>query len=57
MIMQWITSYIQTNALLLDFLKGFNTVPHQQLLSKLLSYGIQTQTHFWINLWLTLGKH
>ena len=39
----------QTDIILLDFQKAFDTVPHQQLLSKLSSYGIQNQTYSWIH--------
>ena len=47
---------LQTNVILLDFQKAFDKVPHQQLLSKLSSYGIQNQTDSWINSWLTWRK-
>ena len=46
----------QTDIILLDFQKAFDTVPHQQLLSKLSSYGIQNQAYSWINSWLTGTK-
>ena len=47
---------LQTDVILLDFQKAFNIVPHQRLLSKLSSYGIQNETHSWINSWLTQRK-
>ena len=47
---------LQTDVILLDFQKAFDTVPHQQLLSKLSSYGIQNETYSWINSWLTRRK-
>ena len=47
---------LQTDVILSDFQKAFDTVPHQRLLSKLSSYGIQNQTDSWINSWLTWRK-
>ena len=47
---------LQTDVILLDFQKAFDTVPHQRLLSKLSSYGIQNETYSWINSWLTRRK-
>ena len=47
---------LQTDVILLDFQRAFDTVPHQQLLSKLSSYGIQNETYSWINSWLTRRK-
>ena len=47
---------LQTDVILLDFQKAFNTVPHQRLLSKLSSYSIQNETYSWINSWLTQRK-
>ena len=38
----------QTDAILLDFAKAFDKVPHKRLLSKLTSYGITGNTHNWI---------
>ena len=40
----------QTDAILLDFAKTFDKVPHKRLLSKLTSYGITGNTH-------TIGSH
>ena len=40
----------QTDAILLDFAKAFDKVPHKRLLSKLTSYGITGNTH-------TIGSH
>ena len=47
---------LQTDVILLDFQKAFDTVPYQRLLSKLSSYGIQNETYSWINSWLSWGK-
>ena len=47
---------LQTDVTLIDFQKAFDTLPHQQLLSKLSSYDIQNQTYSWINSWLTGRK-
>ena len=47
---------LQTDVILLNFQKAFDTVPHQQLLSKLSSYGIQNEKYSWINSWLTRRK-
>ena len=45
---------LQTDVVLLT---AFDAVPHQRLLSKLSSYGIQNQvTYSWINSWLTRWK-
>ena len=38
---------------LLDFAKVFDTVPHQQLLTKLHFYGIYNDTYNWIKAWLS----
>ena len=45
--------YKQTDIILLDFSKTFNTVPHQRLLTKLRYYGITGSTYNWIQTWLT----
>ena len=47
----WMTALdnkTQTDAILLDFAKAFDKVPHKRLLSKLSSYGITSNTHNWI---------
>ena len=41
----------QTDAILLDFAKAFDKVPHKRLLSKLTSYGITGNTH------IKIGSH
>ena len=38
----------QTDLAILDFSKAFDRVPHQRLLKKLRHYGIQGNTHKWI---------
>ena len=40
----------------LDFMKAFDTVPHQKLLAKLLSYGITGSVHSWISAFLSNRK-
>ncbi|XP_021338874.1 uncharacterized protein LOC110440250 [Mizuhopecten yessoensis] len=42
----------QVNVMILDFSKAFDTVPHRRLLEKLSHYGIQQETHGWIQHWL-----
>ena len=44
---------IQTDILILDFSKAFDTVAHQRLLKKLTFYGIDNATTQWIRTWLT----
>ena len=39
--------------LVLDFSKAFDTVPHQRLLHKMETYGINNEVHRWIAAWLT----
>ena len=43
----------QTDMIILDFSKAFDTVPHQRLLHKLKFYGIDVDTIKWIESWLT----
>ena len=43
----------QTDIILLDFSKAFDTVPHQRLLTKLRFYGINGNSYNWIQTWLT----
>ncbi len=40
----------------LDFMKAFDTVPHQRLLKKLHGYQIQGRVHAWVKEFLT-GRH
>ena len=42
----------QSDIILLDFAKAFDTVPHQRLLLKLRHYGIQGTINKWIQAWL-----
>ena len=44
---------IQTDVLILDFSKAFDTVAHQRLLKKIEFYGISDNTNAWIKTWLT----
>ena len=44
----------QVDLILLDFSKVFDTVPHQRLLTELVHYEIQGDTHRWIYSWLTV---
>ncbi len=43
----------QVDIAVLDFLKAFDTVPHERLLGKLTHYGINGQIHNWIRMFLT----
>ena len=47
-----IDNRIQTDAILLDFQKAFDKVPHQRLLYKLAYYGISPQAHNWVQSFL-----
>ena len=44
---------LQTDTLILDFQKAFDTVPHQRLIQKLDHYGIRGNILEWIKCWLT----
>ena len=46
----------QIDAILLDFAKAFDKVPHQRLMSKLDFYGIRGPTHKWIQSFLHTRK-
>ena len=56
----WMTALdnkTQIDAILLDFAKAFDKVPHKRLLSKLTSYGITDHnTHNWITSFLSNRK-
>ena len=39
---------LQTDIAILDFSKAFDTVPHEELLCKLESYGITGSLHEWL---------
>ena len=55
----WMTALdntTQTDAILLDFAKAFDKVPHKRLLSKLSSYGFTSNTHNWITSFLSNRK-
>ena len=45
--------HYQVDLIMLDFSKAFDTVAHKKLLLKLEHYGIQSNTHLWIQTWLT----
>ena len=49
-------SKTQTDMLILDFSKAFDTVAHQRLLLKLEHYGIRGQLLEWIKKWLTTRR-
>jgi hypothetical protein len=48
---------LQTDLVILDFSKAFDTVPHKKLLHNQNSYGIKGTTHKWIGQFLTARKH
>ena len=55
----WMTALdnkTQIDAILLDFAKAFDKVPHTRLLSKLTSYGITGNTHNWITYFLSYRR-
>ena len=43
----------QTDIIILDFSKAFDTVPHEELLCKLETYGIQGPIYQWLQTFLT----
>ena len=47
---------LQTDVVILDFSKAFDTVPHKKLLSKMESYGIRGPINNWLNMFLTHRK-
>ena len=55
-IIQNIDSKQQTDLLILDFSKAFETVPHKKLLFKLSKYGITGNINKWIQSFLVLRK-
>ena len=48
-----IDNKVQTDVLILDFQKAFDTVPHTRLIQKLDFYGIRGNILKWITTWLT----
>ena len=46
-------SNYQVDLIMLNFSKVFDTVAHNKLLLKLTHLGIQSNTNFWIQTWLT----
>ena len=44
---------LQTDMVILDFSKAFDTVPHGKLLHKLKKYGINGNIHSWLEMFLT----
>ena len=44
---------LQTDMVILDFSKAFDTVPHEKLLHKLEKYGINGNIHSWLEMFLT----
>ena len=55
-IMQIFDSKQQTDLVILDFSKAFDTVPHKKLLLKLSKYGITGNINKWIQSFLVLRK-
>ena len=47
---------IQTDVVILDFSKAFDTVPHNKLLHKLDHYGVRGPVHTWVTKFLTSRK-
>ena len=44
---------LQTDMVILDFSKAFDTVPNRKLLHKLVKYGINGNIHNWLEMFLT----
>ena len=55
-IMQNFDAKQQTDLVILDFSKAFDTVPHKKLLFKLSKYGITGNINKWIQCFLVLRK-
>ena len=52
-ILRTMDQHYQVDLIMLDFSKAFDTVAHNKLLLKLEHYGIQSNTHSWLQTWLT----
>ena len=52
-ILRAMDQHYQVDLIMLDFSKAFDTVAHNKLLLKLEHYGIQSNTHSWLQTWLT----
>ena len=52
-LLQWQNRGVQVDIAVLDFAKAFDTVPHESLLGKLQSYGIDNDIQGWIRDFLT----
>ena len=44
---------VPMDVIFLDFAKAFDKVPHQRLMTKIKSFGIQGKVHGWIEAWLS----
>ncbi|KAF7243701.1 Pleckstrin-likey domain-containing family M member 3 [Varanus komodoensis] len=52
----WIRAWLTADVVYLDFSKAFGKVPHDILVEKLRSFGIDQSTVWWIRAWLTDQK-